>query len=100
MPAVGGLRWSGVCLLSTHILWPVTQGCIPGESDGIQQENWEVLTRLGARMKATVAPCHAGVCRESKTRSKPQANPHTEGKLRRNNPSWEGIPGLSSARPC
>lgn len=47
----------------------VTQGCVPGESDGIQQENWEVLTRPGARMKATVAPCHAGVCRESKNQN-------------------------------
>lgn len=27
VPAVGGVRWSGVCLLSTHILWPV---CHPG----------------------------------------------------------------------
>lgn len=69
-------RWGecagvGSALLRTRILGPVTQGCIPGESDGIEQENWEVLTRPGARMKATVAPCHAGCA----GKAEPNPNP-------------------------
>lgn len=61
----------GSALVRTRILWPVTQGCIPGESDGTEQENWEVLTRPGAGTKAVVAPCHAGVCWESRTNPNP-----------------------------
>lgn len=96
-------RWGqctgvGSALLRTHILWPVTQGCIPGESDGIERENWDVLPRPGARMTATVALCHAGVCRQSRTKS--DSKPGLTQKGNGEQPFLEGIPGLSSARPA
>lgn len=84
----------GSALLSTHILWPVTQGCILGESDGIQQENWEVLTKPGARLKATVAVPRWGVQGKQNQLQNPGKSSHRR-ETRRNNPPGRG----SSACP-
>lgn len=98
VPAVGGVRGSGACPAEDPHPRACHPGCIPGESDGIEQENWDVLTRPGARMTATVAPCHAGCAGKAEPNPNPNKASHRRATGKKQ-PFLEGIPGLSSARP-
>lgn len=47
VPAVGGVRGSGACPAEDPHPRACHPGRIPGESEGIEQENWDVLTGRG-----------------------------------------------------
>lgn len=99
VPAVGGVRGSGACPAEDPHPRARHPGCIPGESEGIEQENWDVLTGRGQEWRPRWRRAMLGA-QGKQNQIQTQTRPHTEGKRGRNNPFWRVSPACPQPIPA